>query len=254
MKISGNQSKLAALAAIILFETTAATQLPEENVPVLWGECISCHKQKEAPHIQEWQDSIHARSQVTCISCHEQHAKYETGGARAVKAPRLSARKKMIERCGGCHSEVMDVYRKSTHYRKLLAGELAPDCAACHEAVRGKLLHDAHIQSHCRKCHNGIRPGSPNIEVPELALKLLRSLRETALKQAIVNEQLRQLPGNPAAEQYREQVKRIDARFKGIAVEWHRFDLVNVQREVDEISLMLEKIHDNLTELPPKSP
>ncbi len=100
-------------------------------------------------------DSIHyemlksgLREAPTCVDCHGSH------GIRSLKTPRLEVN----NRCGSCHTDVFDTYKKSVHGKLAMAGNNdVPVCTDCHgaHAILNPNQTQFHLNSYqiCAKCH-----------------------------------------------------------------------------------------------------
>ena len=136
--------------------------------------CIKCHEDEALiekhdrmagkEQIQSFVMSVHGRSSVedvesqaaTCNDCHGAHdiQAHETSSSK-ISRPRV------VETCGQCHKEVVDVYYESVHGR--LAREQNPDvpvCTDCHgeheiqsPENRQSTVSRYNIAETCARCH-----------------------------------------------------------------------------------------------------
>lgn len=119
--------------------------------------CRKCHFDKFAKATE----SIHAKllsegveSAPTCIDCH--------GGHNIVYISKY--KDKQIETCGNCHSDTVEVYKKSVHGIAVIERKdnFAASCADCHTAHMVKdpkeFSFKMAIPDICGKCH-----GDPNV-------------------------------------------------------------------------------------------
>ncbi|KXK55514.1 MAG: Formate dehydrogenase-like protein cytochrome b subunit [Chlorobi bacterium OLB5] len=102
--------------------------------------CLSCHKNQ---NIQHYSQSIHAKNNVTCESCH--------GGGHKVKN---ISKGEIALTCGKCHGDHEKNFRNSIHMTVMKEGNKnAPTCTDCHgshKIIRGKISVESES---CLKCH-----------------------------------------------------------------------------------------------------
>lgn len=102
--------------------------------------CLSCHKTK---NIQHYSQSIHAKNNVTCESCH--------GGGHKVKN---ISKGEIASTCGKCHGDHEKNFKNSIHMAVMKEGNKnAPTCTDCHgshKIIRGKISVESES---CLKCH-----------------------------------------------------------------------------------------------------
>ncbi|MBE2228841.1 MAG: cytochrome c3 family protein [Ignavibacteria bacterium] len=102
--------------------------------------CLSCHKQK---NIQHYSQSVHAKNNVTCESCHQ-------GGHNVKKI----SKQEVASTCGKCHGDHQKDFKNSIHSQVLNKGNKdAPTCTDCHgshKIIRGKISVESQA---CLDCH-----------------------------------------------------------------------------------------------------
>ncbi|HAX49165.1 MAG TPA: cytochrome c3 family protein [Ignavibacteria bacterium] len=102
--------------------------------------CLSCHKQK---NIQHYSQSVHAKNNVTCESCHQ--------GGHSVKK---ISKQEVASTCGKCHGDHQKDFKNSIHSQVLNKGNKdAPTCTDCHgshKIIRGKISVESQT---CLDCH-----------------------------------------------------------------------------------------------------
>ncbi len=126
-------------------------------------ECLECHMDRNLTKADDsgkvhslyvakdaFMRSVHVESEYTCVECHEgvKADNHPEGGIPDVK-------------CGACHEEVLEKFKKSNHGKLLDSGEPeAPRCFDCHS--KHEVLHpdnpDSAINPEnqiktCGKCH-----------------------------------------------------------------------------------------------------
>ncbi|MBF0177667.1 MAG: hypothetical protein HQL63_12590 [Magnetococcales bacterium] len=118
---------------VIVFHAAAADVAPLSVAE--GGDCLSCHRERDAALVAAWEKSRHHGPDMGCGACHG--VKHD--GAMALRARRNDA-------CTGCHQRVVGSYALSKHgvivtlegERLDLAQPLkegnqrAPTCAYCH--------------------------------------------------------------------------------------------------------------------------
>lgn len=138
-------------------------------------DCISCHRQKTAATVQQWEESAHARANVGCADCHgTDHAAIEKGDQRVATTT-----------CGKCHPKAYQTHTASRHGMGLHSGwgctrnlpnRDSRECAFCHDKDSSKILSTVHcarflkqsvemaeigcnrchqVESSCSSCHTG---------------------------------------------------------------------------------------------------
>lgn len=105
------------------------------------GRCLSCH---DDSHLSDWQGGAHERAGVTCVSCHDVHAKRD---------PMLDALTQN-QTCVGCHRKQLAESRQvSAHPTR--EGDMA--CTSCHSPHAAKsaemLLAKNTTNELCYDCH-----------------------------------------------------------------------------------------------------
>ena len=115
--------------------------------------CLKCHlnQPSQANRIL----SVHARNDVSCVSCHTMH-KHGPGGVEPGFAPRKPAA--INKQCASCHSPVWAEFQRP-HRHKL--NENAMSCVDCHNphgSFLPKLQKTASAnEASCLKCHGDKR-------------------------------------------------------------------------------------------------
>lgn len=207
--------------------------------------CVGCHQGGAGPHIQEWQQSVHARSGITCASCHvrsEDHVNAAGSGSAACPAEPQS----IMAICEQCHRDVGRAFRESLHYRKAAGVPATPSCIDCHATAGGSILSGDLIPRRCASCH-GASGVAGNAWVTEKAPDLLQLLRRVTLAHTMVVqhlEQLGRLGGDLTA--LRSEMGRVDASFRDIPIEWHRFNLKDAEARSRHALDILESLHERL--------
>lgn len=157
--------------------------------------CVACHFETAAvaegpqqrtaqAHLDEWDTSMHAASDVSCDSCHrgDPEATDLIDAHQDVLSPTNPASPVNVnnipETCGSCHLGQLAAFRTSRHAQLLASGDQrVPQCATCHGSVAARLPSTRGITSKCVTCHGpaGVAPLSEHQE-------LVRLMRERILE------------------------------------------------------------------------
>jgi DmsE family decaheme c-type cytochrome len=113
---------------------------PASDAATISQTCIGCHKGEKRTH---WNGSQHQSNEVSCVGCHQVHA----------KADPVLGKRTQGEVCFACHqTERAQTHRVSTH--PLNAGKMAcSDCHNPHGSAGPKLLAKNTLNETCFACH-----------------------------------------------------------------------------------------------------
>jgi len=214
--------------------------------------CVDCHSSGEFfakfpmldAYYKKWVDSTHAQAGVTCNSCHggrpgetTQAAAHE--GVLPVSDPnsRLYFRNQP-RTCGRCHSDKLEQFRFSKHYRALQGDRAAPTCTTCHPAMSSRPSYRLILLNACRNCHaEGNKAGLPAIgDRAEHALHQL-NVASGFLGWTTIHFESLGWPGDS-----REVVGRLSDDYEGAVNRVHRFDLDKTDAEATDILERLQAI------------
>jgi len=214
-------SIVTALDALHALNLGAVGLAPLEEPP----HCTACHiRLRQDPawahSYEDWEESIHATFDISCVNCHGGDSEAEVAeeahvgmGLTGVEDPGGNGHRLILsEGCGNCHPNERAGFRVSPHYRGLLAGKRAADCATCHGAVGGHVLTPETIAATCRQCHTTEAPGG-TVDVAETLLEYTRRVR-----MALVFPE----PGQSITGSDREHVEEA---ISAAMAAWHEFDL-----------------------------
>jgi DNA-binding transcriptional ArsR family regulator len=196
------------------------------------ADCASCHQERASAHLQDWEQSVHARSGIRCTSCHDANCDDVTAEARPDFGA-MHVHRGVVVICERCHQDVGQAFRESPHYRSAATGAATPTCVDCHSAAGGSVLSGDLIPRRCATCH-GASAAAAKPWVTEKAPDLLYLLRRVTLARTMVEERLdvvRRLGGDVTA--FRADLGRVDGSFRDIPVEWHRFNLKDAESRTD---------------------
>lgn len=238
------------LALWILFQWSALlASLIEPALGASTEDCILCHRDRASAHIQDWEQSIHARSRIGCTNCHvgtRDNVNAARVGSDKQPAACLAQHQGVVAMCAGCHQDVGQAFRESLHYRNAGNGPATPTCVDCHSAAGGSILSGDSIPRRCATCHSA-SGAAGNAWVTEKAPDLLQLLRRVTLARTMVAEHLDQLGtlGGDVAV-FRAELGRVDASFKDIPIEWHRFNLEDAESRSRHALDILESLHERV--------
>jgi len=214
--------------------------------------CVDCHSSGEFfakfpmldAYYKKWVDSTHAQAGVTCNSCHGGRASESTQaaahqGVLPVSDPnsRLYFRNQP-RTCGRCHTDKLEQFRFSKHYRALQGNRAAPTCTTCHPAMSSRPSYRVILLNACRNCHaEGNKAGLPAIgDQAEHALHQL-NVASGFLGWTTIHFESLGWPGDS-----REQVAKLADDYHGAVNRVHRFDLDKTEAEATDILERLQAI------------
>jgi len=219
------------IISIVFFFVTCftATTVSSEGVA---NSCIQCHSnsdfritdKKLYKYFRDWEASIHAQEEVTCVDCHggnpdstdkeKAHGEDMQQLLTPVKYERISVT------CGKCHEDNAKNYKKSKHYRILTAkggsSRLTPTCVTCHGSINTPIPKHDDIADICTSCHNPVTENHP--EVPEFASYLIERL-------SFINYYTRYLISKGVMEEDPQFSKTIREEFSGLSRVCHTLEL-----------------------------
>jgi hypothetical protein len=236
-----------------VFAALIATALPVPEAAAREESCITCHRdpdfqvtnKKLYDYYRDWSQSAHALEGIECSDCHggnpKAPGKKEAHGAKGIGASVRSSPvnyRNIPETCAPCHEAFYDNYRLSAHFKHLtkLADEKGqrqgPNCVTCHLSVSTEVLNVNTVRNTCERCHNEKTGNHP--EIPDKAefllnkfLSIHRFYRYLTVKGSVLNEQ--------------EIFKQIEERTTHLFIEWHTFDLKEVERKTEGLLTVLKE-------------
>lgn len=196
--------------------------------------CLRCHPPNVAGHLNDWDQSVHARAGITCRTCHPaDRDPFFHEPANDPKARQAA----ILVTCNACHADVTTEFLASPHH--LSRGVEQPTCASCHSTAGGSVLDSEALAAQCGKCHDATHL--------RRALALLDSLRRVTLARSLVSEALERLRKlDRAVADYEEALAAINANYAGVAREWHRFDFDTAEQHTRAALRALERLHERL--------
>lgn len=151
---------------------TAACLLLLAAITARANECIDCHQDpdffarypKLYSYYQQWLDSPHMRSRVTCDDCHggdADNTDIETAHAGVLpmsdRASSLHYQNQPVT-CGRCHGDMQREFVQSKHFDALMGERTAPTCTTCHPAMSRRPEFRIIALKACTTCHGAGNP------------------------------------------------------------------------------------------------
>lgn len=219
------------------------------------NQCITCHQDpdffveypKLHEYYQQWLDSPHEQSMVTCDDCHGGNTDATSANDAHSAVLPMSDRASSLhfsnqpDTCGQCHSDIRSQFVQSKHYDELSGQRAAPTCTTCHPAMSRRPDYRLIVLNACRNCHG---PGNSE-ELPlvtEQAQNLFHQLNvaEGLLGWTRIHYESREWP-----EDSREQMRSLDERYQEILERVHQFDLeqtgLATQQMLDELTAVFDE-------------
>ena len=156
------------------------TPIAHLQAPGGGNSCLDCHSTQDDERllkvVDDWQRSIHAERDVTCVDCHGGDPSADT--QEAAKSPQagyvgVPDKTKVPELCASCHADVTQMrqydlptdqfakYRQSIHGIRLAEGDTnVATCADCHSGHMilkandpASTVYPANVPATCANCH-----------------------------------------------------------------------------------------------------
>ena len=242
------------LAAAISWLSLAAGPVAADGAARVEDSCVDCHSdpkflvtnKKLYEYYQAWQLSIHQQEGVACSDCHGGNPEApDKKGAHANEVARSNKTnginfKNIPSTCGQCHEEIYEGYRKSNHFRHLAAQEQelqGPNCVTCHESMSTAVLNVTTVEAACARCHNQENDNHPKI--PERAKSILNRFLSIQRFHRYLSVRL-----EPA--EAREFFQEIDRQIRALSIQWHTFDLGEIEHETWKVVDLLRAKRDKV--------
>ena len=208
--------------------------------------CIDCHKDDKFrvqdkvlyDYYNNWKDSIHDLSGVTCTDCHggnptepDKDVAHKDNFSSLTDTDEVSF-KKIPKTCGRCHEAVSKNFVESKHYKAVLEQGTGPHCATCHGSVSTEVYYTSVIGRACEACHNEETRNLP--EIGEDAEQILHRIN--------VSRAYRNWTLIFYADKESVKLKEINALYGNITDFWHRFDFKQMDEKSKELLNKLKSI------------
>jgi nitrate/TMAO reductase-like tetraheme cytochrome c subunit len=242
------------LAAAITWISLAADPVAANETARVEDSCVDCHSnsdflvtnKKLYEYYQAWQLSVHEQEGVECSDCHGGNSRIpDKKGAHGSEVTSSNTAsgvnfKNIPMTCGQCHEEIYDAYRKSNHFEHLVAQEQelqGPNCVTCHESMSTAVLNVTTVKAACTRCHNPETDNHP--EIPERAKSILNRFLSIQRFHRYLSVRLE--PAEAA-----EFFGKVDQQIEALSIQWHSFDLGEIEHETWKVVDLLKARRDKL--------
>jgi hypothetical protein len=208
--------------------------------------CLECHRDRKFQtenrvlfdYYRNWRGSVHDREDVSCADCHggdrteKDKEKAHINDFTSLTHRDKDAYKKITDRCGRCHKEILKHFTGSKHYKALLEKATGPHCSTCHGSVNTNVYYSSVIWRSCKECHNEYTENHP--EVVEAAGRILDRINvSSGLMRWVLPEYYDAHP---------EKVNEIRSLYKDVARSWHAFDFTRLDQKSLELLDTIESL------------
>lgn len=215
---------------------------------------LQCHedrvRQLATANYQQWSESVHALKDVTCDVCHGGDPKQTTKEKAHVTIKNSTDQESPVyytnvpQTCGKCHSNELEGFEKSNHYKKLEALQLAPTCTTCHAPHTFKVLNPEEFRNFCGNCHSVYKKVAP-YDIPVQAEYLLGKVNILKFNIEITRQDIFLAKKNgtdvATAEQYSDSALKT---VQDLSPMWHEFNLTHFEDSVNFANNEVKKAED----------
>ena len=229
-----------ALSALLLLSPVSSKGASAEEAK---DSCVECHgdasflvtNKKLYDYFQRWGSSVHKQEGVTCVDCHggnprsPDKEKAHGGDLDAAKANSAVNFRNIPKTCGGCHEDIYEGFRKSTHFEHVVSKDQedqGPTCVTCHGSLNVAVLNVNTVEETCRKCHNEETENSP--ENAEEARALLNRFLS-------IHRYYRYIARRGEPTETKRFFEEFDAQIHDLSVTWHTFDLDAIGEKTEAV-------------------
>ncbi|MBI5511127.1 MAG: cytochrome c3 family protein [Deltaproteobacteria bacterium] len=226
-----------AFVSVVGAAPAATTATPAQTaVPPDPESCLDCHRTSASEHLKDWGRSVHARTGVTCGSCHRTPPK--PGEA----LPSVTVV------CGRCHQDVEGAFKNSLHFKKAESGGRVPSCGDCHSSAGGLVLPVEIFAERCGRCHDDSGPARED-SISRRAIEILDLLRRVTLARALVGAEVTGVrTRGREATRFEADLAAVDRLDAGMKIEWHRFAFDEVEVRANQALTLLDSLHERIGE------
>ena len=219
-------------------------------------QCVACHKdphfyvqnRKLYAYYQDWQDSPHATSGLSCSICHggdPSSNDIETAHAGTLDLgdpDNLLYYRNQPETCGACHADKAALFKTSKHYKALLTDTVAPSCTTCHRAMNRRPYYRDILSDACATCHNENNADQIPL-IADQASQILQRLNVAKgyLGWTTVHYESQNWPGSSKCV-----VDDLTAKFEDAVTNVHSFNLKEMDESSTEILTELKLIFQEI--------
>jgi formate-dependent nitrite reductase cytochrome c552 subunit len=205
--------------------------------------CVECHgstsflvtNKKLYDYFQRWSSSVHKQEEVTCVDCHggnprsPDKEKAHGGDLDEAQANSTVNFRNIPKTCGGCHEDIYQGFRESTHFEHVVSKDQedqGPTCVTCHGSINVAVLNVNTVEETCRNCHNQETENSP--ENAEEARALLNRFLSIHRYYRYITRR-----GDPA--ETKRFFEEFDVQIHDLSVTWHTFDLDAIDEKTEAV-------------------
>jgi nitrate/TMAO reductase-like tetraheme cytochrome c subunit len=197
-------------------------------------------------YFQLWGSSIHSQENVTCVDCHggnrqsSDKKKAHGGDLNAAQASSAVNFRNIPKTCGGCHENIYEGFRKSTHFEHLVSKDQedqGPTCVTCHGSLNVAVLNVNTVEEMCRRCHNEETENNP--ENPQEARALLNRFLS-------IHRYYRYITVRSDPVETKPFFEKVDSQIRDLSVTWHTFDLDAIGEKTEALLQVLKAKREGL--------
>lgn len=218
------------------------------------NECVNCHQDagfyveypKLYEYFQQWQDSPHQMSGVTCDDCHGGDASAKVSenahvGVLAMNDMRSTLHyQSQPQTCGRCHSEQRAQFTQSKHFAALMGQRAAPTCTSCHPAMSRRPEYRTIVLNACRNCHD---EGNSE-DLPVIADRAEDAFHQLNIAGGFLGWTKIHYESHGWPGDSRERVRDLDSRYRTTLNQVHQFNLEQTEEATKAILGELREIFD----------
>lgn len=245
----------AILSSALLAATAAAVEAQ--------GRCASCHLAHQnavgplwtgfsVRHLEDWDRSQHARSDVGCDRCHggDPNTFERFPAHQNILASRYPAspvnRANLPRTCGTCHTGPFVAFQKSRHYQLLREGdERGPTCSTCHGEVAAYLLSPSSLEGQCARCH-GAGKTHPRPDYPADAKLMMGGIRDVRAMLKDASSLIRRVKDKTARANFEEAYGQAEASLIEARNAGHEFVFDNLKERLNRARQRVDALMDAL--------
>src|SRR3990172_3312620 len=215
---------------------------------------LECHedrvRQLATGNYQQWSESVHALKGVTCEVCHGGDPKQATKEKAHLTIKKPTDPESPVyytnvhQTCGKCHSNELESFEMSNHYKKLEALKTAPTCTTCHAPHTFKVLNPEEFRNFCGICHSVYKKVAP-YDIPVQAEYLLGKVNKLKFNIEIIRQDIFWAKKNGTdvtmAEQYSDSALKT---VQDLAPMWHEFNLTHFEDSLDYANKEVKKAEE----------
>lgn len=217
--------------------------------------CSACHSNEDFyarfpklyNYYQDWIESPHAVSGVSCDDCHGGNPQEDTiQAAHAGMFPVNSENSSLYfsaqpATCGTCHRDKQVEFEQSKHFLALRNDtKSAPTCTTCHPAMNKRPTYQAIVLTACTTCHKA----ENRQHLPEIIDEAEDLLGHVNAARGMIGWAKLHFSSHDWPGDSRENMRQMEKRYADIVDQVHRFDLEKSNEEALELLTDLRNIFE----------